>query len=173
MEIDKKLSEDKQNRKNKYLLPYIFYILFWFFGFSAAFFVLVLFLRVFVFFSLVMFSQMGFWGLFLIILFFLFFILPLFLFYLAVHFVYTRFYNLFFLPKKYNKYIKFFLYLFNYFLIIFIFQKFTYDLEKFFVEANIILINIITFILIFVIDYFCEKIYFFIKNKFTNQKKIK
>ncbi len=165
MEIEKKLSEDKQNRKNKYLLPYFFYILFWFLGFSAAFFVLVLFLRVFAFFSVVIFSQMGVWSFIFIMLFFLFFLVPLFPFYLAVHFVYTRFYNLSFLPEKYNKHVKFFLYLFNYFLIIFIFKKFVYNFEIFFAEINSNVINLITLILILALEYICEKIYSFIKKK--------
>jgi len=59
----------------------------------------------------------------------------------------------------------FFLYLFNYFLIIFIFKKFVYNFEIFFAEINSNVINLITLILILALEYICEKIYSFIKKK--------
>jgi len=158
-----------KNEPNKYFkLIYVFYILFWFFGFSAAFFALTFMIRATVSVGFLLYNQAGFLGIVFMLFFSIFFVIPFFPFYLIVRFAYIKFYKLFPVPEKYKEYVKIFLYFFSYILGLFIFNKMVTDFDSFF--KNTISIYFLTFILIFAVDFLCDKIYLAIKNKIKSKK---
>ncbi|PIS13669.1 MAG: hypothetical protein COT67_00415 [Candidatus Tagabacteria bacterium CG09_land_8_20_14_0_10_41_14] len=158
-----------KNESNKYFrFIYIIYILFWFFGFSVAFFALTFMIRTILSVGFLLYDQAGLLGIIFILLFAVFFVISFFPVYLLVRLAYTRFYKLFPVSEKYKEYVKIFLYSLNYILGLFIFNKMVADFDNFF--KNTIIIYIITFILILAVDFLCDKIYLAIKNKFRSKK---
>lgn len=159
-----------ENETNKYFrLIYIIHILFWFFGFSAAFFALTFMIRAVLSAGFLLYDQAGLMGIIFILLFAIFFVIPFFPVYLFIRFAYTNFYKLFLVSEKYKEYVKIFLYSVSYILGLFIFNKIVVDFDNFF--KNTIAINIIIFILIFAVDFLCDKTYLAIKNKLKSKVK--